>query len=244
MKSFENEYREMIQEEMPDLWGRIEAGLVEKQSVTQENETQEKEDLEQNKKIIMYKILKYSGLAAACICGVIVLPAMLLLNRGGSYSEQAETACTEAVTEETLTAEMPVEEAAAEEVPAEMADTEKAAVMEEVLDEMTDEEKAVATEEAPAEIAVMEGAQEEKEEMTDGAILSELTVRISEVETLKYHTIYKAVVVEDGNGVFQPEEVIEFLATDSEANPFVTGETYCITLEYDAQAEISLRLKP
>lgn len=220
MKSFENEYREMIQEEMPDLWGRIEAGLVEKQPVTQENETEEKEDLEQNKKIIMYKILKYSGLAAACICGVIVLPAMLLLNRGGSYSEQAETACTEAVTEETFTAEMlmeetTAEEAAAEEVPAEMADTEKAAVMEEVLDEMT-----------------------------DGAILSELTVRISEVETLKYHTIYKAVVVEDGNGVFQPEEVIEFLATDSEANPFVTGETYCITLEYDAQAEISLRLKP
>ena len=121
------------------------------------------------------------------------------------------------MTEEIFTAEMPVEEAAAEEAVAE---------------------------EAPAEIAVMEGAQEEKEEMTDGAILSELTVRISEVETLKYHTIYKAVVVEDGNGVFQPEEVIEFLATDSEANPFVTGETYCITLEYDAQAEISLRLKP
>ncbi len=32
MEKFEKEYRQMIQEDMPDLWGRIEAGLKEKES--------------------------------------------------------------------------------------------------------------------------------------------------------------------------------------------------------------------
>lgn len=31
MEKFEKEYRQMIQEDMPDLWGRIEAGLKEKE---------------------------------------------------------------------------------------------------------------------------------------------------------------------------------------------------------------------
>lgn len=73
MKNLEDEYRKSQQEEMPDLWNRIEAGLPEKKS----------------RKIV--SISRYLGIAAAGIFLVLLVPGVLSLQRGGlSKSESAQ----------------------------------------------------------------------------------------------------------------------------------------------------------
>lgn len=117
MKNFENEYRNLVQDDMPDLWDRIEAGLVEKvvqkdvvvpqedmkleenqQEVKiQENKQQEVVTKEavvsRNNRTNLYKFMRYAGVAvAACILFVLVMPTALgMLTTGGS-SESAKMA--------------------------------------------------------------------------------------------------------------------------------------------------------
>ena len=103
MKNFENEYRSLVQDDMPDLWDRIEAGLVEKAVVQkdvvvrqeemkleenqqevkiQENKQQEVVTKEavvsRNNRTNLYKFMRYAGVAvAACILFVLVMPTAL-----------------------------------------------------------------------------------------------------------------------------------------------------------------------
>ena len=169
MKNFENEYRNLVQDDMPDLWDRIEAGLVEKKVVQkavvvgqeeielkenlqeakpQENKQQEvvtkEEVVSRNNRTNLYKFIRYAGVAvAACILFVLVMPTALgMLTTGGS-SESAKMA----------------EDAAAPEAPAAMAE----GAMESAKMEATPEEpamQAAPTEGAAAteEVAPMEGA--------------------------------------------------------------------------------------
>ena len=99
MKNFENEYTEMMQEEMPDLWGRIEAGLTEKQPQTVTDITKEKMPA---KKSVSRRFLKYSGLAAACLCMAIILPMLVYTHAAKSASEEVNSAAeyTEGKTKE------------------------------------------------------------------------------------------------------------------------------------------------
>lgn len=74
-RDFEKEYIELAQNEIPDLWDRIEAGLTEKS-------VPETEEADKPKKIIYWK--RYAGLAAAVLCAAVVLPAFVLTRRMGS----------------------------------------------------------------------------------------------------------------------------------------------------------------
>lgn len=76
-KNFEKEYRKKIQEEVPDLWYRIEEGLIEKNAEVELSKYSAKA-----KKIMIYK---YSSLAAACICLAIILPVLIF--SGKNYKE-------------------------------------------------------------------------------------------------------------------------------------------------------------
>ena len=103
MKEFEKEYRQMIQEEMPDLWGRIEAGLKERETGGQGEITEKSaRDAEENltgrkKRKTTVKRQYYIGIAAACLCGAIMIPAAVSLLRAGAFgmggfSESADSA--------------------------------------------------------------------------------------------------------------------------------------------------------
>lgn len=139
-RDFEREFRELKQNEIPDLWNRIEAGLSEKQNVTQMSQDViainhisgvgrghfEKNDFgkEDTKKTFAWR--KWGTLIAACVCVVIILPAFSLLIRDKSYSGSgSDTAAntTEAAAEDnaamdTATAENAESEFAADEAAA------------------------------------------------------------------------------------------------------------------------------
>ncbi len=95
-RDFELEYRELKQNETPDLWNRIEAGLSEKKiaAVPLENE---------NKSIDIERFVvkkqtpwKHWGLlAAACLCVVIIFPAVMAgLIGSKSHSSSSDSAAS------------------------------------------------------------------------------------------------------------------------------------------------------
>ena len=62
-KDFEKEYKKLMTEDVPDLWGRIEAGLEPKETAV--------------KKVNFWKKYRVWGtLAAACLCLALILPAL------------------------------------------------------------------------------------------------------------------------------------------------------------------------
>lgn len=68
-KDLENEYRQLIADDTPDLWARIEAGLEPKK-----------------KKKKPVRFWTFAAVAAACACVVITLPAIMM---SGGYSSDS-----------------------------------------------------------------------------------------------------------------------------------------------------------
>lgn len=62
-KDLEKEYKELMTEDVPDLWGRIEAGLEPKEPVVKKVNFRKK-----------YRV--WGTLAAACLCLALILPAL------------------------------------------------------------------------------------------------------------------------------------------------------------------------
>ena len=92
-RDFEKEFKQLKQSEVPDLWNRIEAGLTPKNIVSNELETSFiQPDAKSNEKSPeknpgrMVRARKWALLAAACLCLLIILPALSLTGRK-SYSD-------------------------------------------------------------------------------------------------------------------------------------------------------------
>lgn len=87
-RDFEQEFRELKQNEIPDLWNRIEAGLSEKKNTNMTSVSENVAALDNRardtKKIFTWR--KWGTLIAAGVCVVIILPAFSLLIRNKSYS--------------------------------------------------------------------------------------------------------------------------------------------------------------
>lgn len=72
-KDLENEYKELMAEDAPDLWDRIEAGLEPKQPTAEKRNPWRK-----------YRV--WGAAAAACLCLMVTVPAILRESKGGNYS--------------------------------------------------------------------------------------------------------------------------------------------------------------
>lgn len=90
MEKFEKEYRQMIQEDMPDLWGRIEAGLKEKEFRKEAADgTEKQEEVKRGqeeglrerkgtyKKWFSAGWKRYAVTIAAGLCVLLMIPAAL-----------------------------------------------------------------------------------------------------------------------------------------------------------------------
>ena len=124
-KDFETAYKELANTEVPDLWDRIEAGLSEKSAPAETKAEKNKKTAPVNKKTkIAVFMRKYSALAAAIVCVVILIPTMIVMKKSDSkfMSESAaepafttESAyCDEAVAEEAEESKVESSMAAAE----------------------------------------------------------------------------------------------------------------------------------
>ena len=179
-KNFEQAYKELAQNEVPDLWDRIEAGLKEKSApakkdIQEEKYTQKMEESKAQSPVKggigpVIKILKrYSALAAAAVCAAVVIPAALFLGRNGNLSGSN----WEAIPEENMAAAEEMSEAgmkmavagetagtgADAAAPEETLETEEGAILEETVE--------TAEEAAPEE--VVGEAEETVENAEEGA---------------------------------------------------------------------------
>lgn len=143
-RDFEQEFRELKQNEIPDLWNRIEAGLSEKKSTNMtsmsENVIVLDNGARDTKKIFAWR--KWGTLIAACVCVVIILPAFSLLIRNKNYSSSGMDNSASAAAEE-ISCDTAMEESAESEFCAD-----DAAAAEEVMPEdgMADSAGAESTE--------------------------------------------------------------------------------------------------
>lgn len=90
-KNFAEEYKALANEELPDLWNRIEAGLTPKTTALAE-EAEDIQDISQTPKEtqpakkpekgkVISLLYRYRTVVAAALCVVVILPAAILMGR-------------------------------------------------------------------------------------------------------------------------------------------------------------------
>ena len=153
-KDFETAYKELANTEVPDLWDRIEAGLSEKSAPAETKAEKNKKTAPVNKKTkIAVFMRKYSALAAAIVCAIILIPTMIVMKKSDSKFMSESAYDEKAVAEEAGAASMMTEEASVEtEAVAEVAEMEQ----EEAAKEPKMESKVAAAEVFSAPAAIMQ----------------------------------------------------------------------------------------
>lgn len=122
-KDFAEEYKALANEELPDLWNRIEAGLTPKTTALTGESLQESSQepsrvslqeasKEPEKRKVVSFLYRYRTVVAAALCVIVILPAVILLRGGNSKSSTMESAS--AADDAEASAEEPVEESAAD----------------------------------------------------------------------------------------------------------------------------------
>ena len=126
-KDVEKAYKELAETEVPDLWDRIEAGLSEKSAPAETKAEKNKKTAPVNKKTkIAVFMRKYSALAAAIVCAIILIPTMIVMKESDSKFMSESAYDEKAVAEEAGAASMMTEEASVEtEAVAEVAEMEQ-----------------------------------------------------------------------------------------------------------------------
>lgn len=237
-KDFEKAYRALAETEAPDLWDRIEAGLGEKSApAIPESEKKQKNPAGQRKKGITVFMRKYSALAAAVVCAVILIPAMIVMKRaGGSFmsgstkeqtAEDRYEAAADAAEEEMAPAEAEdtaeaVSEAAAgdaqETVEAEveaakMTETERVADAAKELTEAVEESKkesAMSDEAASADAALTDYDAQNAEELKNTVVkVKRMEGRYLQNNLEEMGTLYTAEIEKDPSGALQEGEEIQ-----------------------------------
>lgn len=215
MKSFEKEYRKMIQKEAPNLWDRIETELEDRER-TFSGIIDERGKKEKGKGFGGKPLWKYGGIAAACFCAACLVQVYRL----GAESQSMMSAA-------------PAEEAAMEAAADMAGGQEERGIAEsgEIIEEEIREEPDTSAKPA-VNVADLE----------DGAVLEKLDIRIEEITQMKYHSLYRVAVVEDRNGVFQRGDELTIMAEGNQQENFREGEIYSISVVYDSRSEVMFHL--
>ena len=105
-RNFENEYRNFLADDVPDLWSRIEGNLKEKEPVSVSTKTELKTiQKAKNKKITRIYMKKYA--VAACLCLVILVGGVIAVYRGKVHGlNNAMVATDMATSDEAMDFEM------------------------------------------------------------------------------------------------------------------------------------------
>lgn len=232
-KDFEQAYKELAQNEIPDLWDRIEAGLREKS-------TPEKANGKFRKAKKAYW-MPYAKAAAAVLCVALTIPAAILLGQsekgyntqattdaesaaeeaGGAIMEESiEEAVPEESRDEILKQQMQAVEAAEEEA-ADTGGMENADIMEDreessLLETKREMSSASDASDRNMKADSLSSAKEEKS-IEDGRIIENIKVQITDVifdqsyGTDNAGTVYTAVIYKDESGFFEEGEEIQIL---------------------------------
>ncbi|MCM1425805.1 MAG: hypothetical protein NC118_04300 [Eubacterium sp.] len=242
-RDFELEYREMKQNETPDLWSRIEAGLSDKKIAT--TPLEEPVTVRPERFVVRKQTpwKRWGLLAAACLGVVILFPAVI---RGitGSYKNSSSSADTSLADEGNMSGSMSASMTEAAEASEPVEESASAAAEEPV------EESASAAAEEPvgeADAGASEAPEEAAStlpELTDGQILEGAVVQILQVDEAGEETVYHAVVTEaDADAVMEDGMQVELICNDKTQYDFVREpgeekglakeENYEVSLQYE-----------
>lgn len=254
-KSFEQAYKELSQNEAPDLWNRIEAGLTDKST----SEHTGKEKKPKGKRALLF-IRRHSGTMAAVICAAIIIPAFIYMSQSGKKSFQGNsTAMYEAAGAYDAAAPM---EAATEEEPEEVAAEDTTSNEDAVSEDSTEDPDTAAmmadTEGASEESATgsskegiemqkqgtLEAAgKEEGNILSDGTVIQNVRVYVKEVNNVPAEadegtlpgSLYTVEIVEDSSGTFAEGQSIELYVSVHSSAILVEEEIYQIEIRYDSK---------
>lgn len=260
-RDFEQEFRQMKQDEIPDLWNRIEAGLFEKTDAVassgEERSIQHNTEIdrEETDRIVpMHKNAwkKWATLAAAVVCLLLVLPAISLTRRNFSQSESSKMA------DSYVSEEMPYEEEAPCEEAAASSAAEEGIAMEDAAEAETEEMQANKTmrEKAKEEMAATGNADSLEDSAAadtagsgnitpdEGQLFKPVMVQIADITEAGGEVLYQVVLQEtDETGFLSKGSEIEiacnaqteynFPRETRQEQVLKTGEEYQVSLCYE-----------
>lgn len=270
-RDFEQEFKELKQSEIPDLWNRIEAGLSERPltapiaagGTVSGGQAAQTEQYAQVKRPAWRR---WGTLAAACLGVAIILPALTILFRNGGEKSGTTAADTPAATPSTDTA-APADEAPTMEWTAEdTAAADDAGMNGEAYAGMTEgasTETAEAAEEETADMATAGAVSEDADtesgletptqgkEMAkndlyaaikDGQVLEGIVLQITGAENTNAGSSYQAVVVQaDAEGILSDGITIDIICNSDTEYTFPRGLREDQALRKGEDYEVSLR---
>lgn len=264
MKQFDEEYKEYIRHEAPDLWDRIEVGVDERiHAESRKGQTKKKKRT--------YRYIRFAASAAACVAALLLAVPVLRYIRGTGFTKQESNQMLTAADDVTIenTQEMPLQRFdtagqadMAEEMPQAEAAQEETA--EGILYEGSSEDETLMQTEMPS---MQENAQES--ELQEGALLSagpqtpqadagtdetaaldslsdseetqQVSVRVIEQEQTD-GVVYTVEILEDSGAVFVRGQIWKVTAAKEQA-ALEPEKTYTLVLCSIAAGENTAALK-
>lgn len=250
-KNFEEAYKSEVQQNIPDLWNRIESGLPEKEVQTNLNHRSNK------KKKNPYAWMKWASLAAAAMLVIILIPTLLgigALFLMSDKSSSADMAMNESVAEQMVTTDGMAEEDVKLE-SADMESTAEAPAMNQnnaeggYAEDERAEESIMGAEASSDVLSDVQSAESESEYpwelYADGLYVKVISATATqdgyavELELYKLHDNLAGPALE--NAPYYDNGIITAVVYDGEGEVPVVGEKYILTL-YGTPEQFSLVL--
>ena len=213
-KSFAEEYRRYADNDVPDLWSRIEAGIDAYEAENKVTNIESSEKYKSNKKKYMWLVnpsfKRYGGIIAAAACMVLAIGVVkgLVSPANKDSAPMAESAAAPAAAEEAY-----YEDAAADEACAESVDAEAPALYESEAEEAYDAGETYADEAAAADNIAGYGQDNAPEAIAEAAETYDIDLNNQKLN-LKNDTSYTN------------DEGIAFAAAANEASEDEEQETF------------------
>lgn len=254
-KDFEKAYRELAKSEAPDLWDRIESGISQRSTQGQAREEKEKETAHKKQKKhsgkILYGIYRYSPMAAAVICAIIMIPIFINGDKPAPSlkAEMEEIAESEAADLAAGPQEEGIAQADADAGAVQDSAEQERAVQDRALaggavQESAEEESGV-QKSAVAESTADDCAQSRKAKSAlsdtprDPEAISRVVVEVTESRDVSAQenaqeagTVYTALVERDPEGILAAGEEIAIFIPASSSVSLAVGEVFELDLAY------------
>ena len=240
-KDFETAYKELANTEVPDLWDRIEAGLSEKSAPAETKAEKNKKTAPVNKKTkIAVFMRKYSALAAAIVCAIILIPTMIVMKNSDSKFMSESAAEPAFTTESAYYDEAVAEEAEESKVESSMAAAEVFSQKESASGAVKESAKA----DSAMNDAVCEDAAPEDYNKQNVSELKNIVVKVKKAEEKPLENeaeeagvLYTAVVKRNPSGLPREGEEIQIFIPVVSSVALVEDSTFELDLVLSEREE-------
>ena len=240
-KDFETAYKELANTEVPDLWDRIEAGLSEKSAPAETKAEKNKKTAPVNKKTkIAVFMRKYSALAAAIVCAIILIPTMIVMKKSDSKFMSESAAEPAFTTESAYYDEAVAEEAEESKVESSMAAAEVFSQKESASGAVKESAKA----DSAMNDAVCEDAAPEDYNKQNVSELKNIVVKVKKAEEKPLENeaeeagvLYTAVVKRNPSGLPREGEEIQIFIPVVSSVALVEDSTFELDLVLSEREE-------